>query len=193
MVDVDFWPMPNLYTGLKHHLKLFYKQHPGNSSALVMPAFQFNGNGSIPKTKNDLKSTWQKDIKIFRWDYSLRRGALFERWIESQEDIALPYKKHSAECYHVLEKIHAPDYDEFLLVRWMDKVAHAYTLHAKGFLFWNYAQGFIIHLPHAAVKGKAVKDSNSCAHEYFYKSFIPYLQKNHTWDRLRKHTYISFV
>lgn len=76
-------------------------------------------------------------------------------------------------------KSHAPDYDEFFLVIWMDKVAHVYTLHAKGFLFWNYAQGFIIHFPHKRVKGNVVKDTKYCAQEYFYKHLKPYLQKNY--------------
>lgn len=102
MVDVDFWPMPDLYANLKNHLTVFYKQHPGNRLALVIPAFQFDGNGSIPANKNDLNSTWQKHVKSFRQDFSLRNGALFERWIDSQEDIPqrLSYEKRNAEFYY---------------------------------------------------------------------------------------------
>ena len=178
MVDVDFVTMSNMYFNLKNHLKTtFYDRDHGNK-VLVMPTFAFSGNVTIPQSKDDIKKQWKKHVKLFRYDYSLKRGALYNRWIKSRTDIQLPYEKN-AECFYVIEKSRSPDYDEMLLQRWQDKVAHVYLLHAKGFRFWIYSQGFILHLPHKDVRGEAVIKAKQCAMNYYYKRFIPYLQKTY--------------
>ena len=177
MVDVDFVTMSNMYLSLKRHLKTFYNQDLGKK-VLVMPTFAFVGNVTLPQSKDDIKRQWKKHVKLFRYDYSLKRGALYNSWIKSNTDIKLPYQKN-AECFYVIEKSYSPDYDEMFLQRWQNKVVHVYTLHAKGFRFWIYSQGFILHLPHKEVKGEPYMKSKQCALDYYYKRFIPDLQKTY--------------
>lgn len=146
--DVDFVPVPGMYSSLKQTLK---NSAHVNKKAFVVPAFEtLHYKVTFPKTKAQLLSTWDLGtVFTFRhheWskghaptNYAKWRSATTPYTVQWEEDFE-PY---------VVVRRNVTRYDKRFVGFGWNKVSHIMELQAQGYEFVVLPSAFVVHMPHS--------------------------------------------
>ena len=178
MSDVDFQLMPNLYERLTQDIKVFFSEQNSLTNVLTIPSLMAYPNCTFPDSKAKVQNEW--DICVSRFDYGFPGftgdPTNYTRWKTAPETYEIPYVFHF-EPYLVIKKEHSPRYEENFLQRWYDKMSHVYQLYSRGFKFWAYPHGYMVHMPHesAPLDEFMYEKSKQCATHYLHHNFRLYM------------------
>ncbi|XP_065205204.1 xylosyl- and glucuronyltransferase LARGE2s-like [Planococcus citri] len=147
--DIDFLPMPGLYSNLKKLVSNFELNI--TNKALVIPAFETQRyRTSIPQTKVEILNMLDMGT-LFTFRYHVwQKGHAptnYAKWKQS----TTPYKvawQPDYEPYIVVKK-NIPLYDTRFVGFGWNKVSHIMELFAQGYSFYVLPNAFIIHMPHS--------------------------------------------
>merc|ERR1712071_446133 len=147
--DIDFLPMPGLYTVLKRSVQSM--KLSSTNKALVVPAFETQRyRAQMPSSKAEVISMLDLgDLFTFRYHVWPRGHAPtnFPLWRTS----TIPYKikwEANFEPYVVVRR-DVVRYDQRFLGFGWNKVSHTKELDAQGYEFYVLANAYIVHLPHS--------------------------------------------
>ena len=148
LYDVDFIPMPNMYSYILSHLS---DDLHTNLTAFILPAFESLWyKKGIPATKADLLEALQTGtLKTFReiiWPQG-HAATNFSKWYLAEKPYRVQWEK-DFEPYVVVSRFHCPLYDKRFVGYGWNKISHIMELDAMGFKFVVLPHGFITHVPH---------------------------------------------
>ncbi|KAK7580259.1 hypothetical protein V9T40_000888 [Parthenolecanium corni] len=149
LTDIDFLPMPGLYTYLKKQATIF--ELNSTNKALVIPAFETQRyRTSIPQKKSEILSMLDMGT-LFTFRYHVwpkgHSPTNYAKWRVS----TTPYKVSWQPDYepYVVVKKNIPLYDTRFVGFGWNKVSHIMELYAQDYSFYVLPNAFIIHMPHS--------------------------------------------
>nr|XP_002128775.1 LARGE xylosyl- and glucuronyltransferase 2-like [Ciona intestinalis] len=149
LYDVDFVPMPGLFTYLTSYLAEHAKSP---KTAYIVPAFEsFWYKFKVPQTKSVLHKQIDRGVFTSFRSYMWPQGHAatnFSRWKTAKEAYPVRWETNF-EPYVVVKKQNLPLYDQAFIGFGWNKISHIIELDAAGYQFVVLPFGFIIHIPHA--------------------------------------------
>lgn len=147
--DIDFLPMPGMYSYLKKQVIKF--EIKLTDKALVIPAFETERyRTSIPQKKSEILSMLDMGT-LFTFRYHVwpkgHSPTNYAKWRVA----TTPYKVTWQPDYepYVVVKKDIPLYDTRFVGFGWNKVSHIMELFAQGYSFYVLPNAFIIHMPHS--------------------------------------------
>lgn len=189
VLDVDFLPSSTLADAIREHLG----DVRGDDEALVVPAFQSNGDSDAPADLDQLRrrvaagkcSVFQADVNPDGHRDTRSARWLRGEWYEGEDDRALtpvkipcltspryePYVVLRADCPR-----RTPYYDERFVGYGKNKIQFTTHLLFAGYSFRVLPEGFVVHVPHETSDAKREWErTDKTAHrdtDALYQTFV---------------------
>ncbi|KAI1306474.1 LARGE xylosyl- and glucuronyltransferase 2 [Halotydeus destructor] len=157
LVDADFQSSPNLVDSFK----MAATKRSSSRIAFVAPAFEYfeppKVNDSLIRTKAELLQMVFKDDAILQpfriaESYEAHSNTDYWKWYFAKENYFVAEFSDKYEPYVILEKQHAPFFDEQFTGYGMNKVTYINELFAAGYQFEVLHDAWLTHWPHKSTQ-----------------------------------------
>lgn len=146
--DVDFVPVPGMYSSLKQTLRNTAKV---NRKAVVVPAFEtLHYKVTFPKTKAQLLTMWDLGTMFTFRHHEWSKGHAptnYAKWRSATTPYTVQWEE-DFEPYIVVQR-NVTRYDKRFVGFGWNKVSHIMELQAQGYEFVVVPNAFIVHMPHS--------------------------------------------